>query len=69
MPETASVSQGALRGSGADTSTCASSSNGIQWKQVRTVLGDTNFPEETRPIHVVEEDRSVSLADSAMHAY
>ncbi len=39
-----------------------------QWKQVRTVLGDTIF-EETRPIHVVEEDRSVSLADSAMHAY
>ena len=39
-----------------------------QWKQVRTVLGDTIF-EETRPIHVVEEDRSVSLADSALHAY
>ena len=39
-----------------------------QWKQVRTVLGDTIF-EETRPTHVVEKDRSVSLADSAMHAY
>jgi lauroyl/myristoyl acyltransferase len=39
-----------------------------QWKQVRTVLGDTIF-EETRPIHVVEKDKSVSLADSAMHAY
>lgn len=39
-----------------------------QWKQVRTVLGDTIF-EETRPIHAVEKDTSVSLADSAMHAY
>ena len=39
-----------------------------QWKQVRTVLGDTIF-EETRPIHVVEEGTSVSLADPAMHAY
>ena len=39
-----------------------------QWKQVRTVLGDTIF-EEARPIHVVEEDTSVSFADSAMHAY
>lgn len=39
-----------------------------QWKQVRTVLGDAIF-EETRPIHVVEEDTSVCLADSAMHAY
>lgn len=39
-----------------------------QWKQVRTVLGDTIF-EETKPIHAVEKDTSVSLADSAMHAY
>jgi lauroyl/myristoyl acyltransferase len=39
-----------------------------QWKQVRTVLGDTIF-EETRPIDAVEKDTSVSLADSAMHAY
>jgi len=39
-----------------------------QWKQVRTVLGNAIF-EETRPIHVVEEDTVVSLADSAMYAY
>ena len=38
-----------------------------QWKQVRTVLGDAIF-EKTRPLHVVEEDTSVSLADSPLHA-
>jgi KDO2-lipid IV(A) lauroyltransferase len=39
-----------------------------QWKQVRTVLGDTIF-EETRPIYATDQDSSLSLADPAMHAY
>ena len=39
-----------------------------QWKQVRTALGNQIF-EETRPIHVAEEDSSLSLADRTMHAY
>jgi hypothetical protein len=39
-----------------------------KWKQVRTALGKQIF-EETRPIHVAEEDSSLSLADRAMHAY
>jgi lauroyl/myristoyl acyltransferase len=38
-----------------------------QWKQVRTVLGDAIF-EETRPIHATDEDLSLSLTDSAVHA-
>jgi KDO2-lipid IV(A) lauroyltransferase len=39
-----------------------------QWKQLRTALGNQIF-EETRSIHVAEEDSSLSLADRAMHAY
>jgi lauroyl/myristoyl acyltransferase len=39
-----------------------------QWKQVRTILGDTIF-EETRPIYATDQDPSLSLADPAMHAY
>ena len=39
-----------------------------QWKQARIVLGTKIF-EETRPIHAVEADPPLPLAESAMHAY
>ncbi|MBT8407408.1 MAG: hypothetical protein KJP05_08120, partial [Deltaproteobacteria bacterium] len=39
-----------------------------QWKQVRTILGDAIF-EETRHIHAIDQDPSLSPADPAMHAY
>jgi lauroyl/myristoyl acyltransferase len=47
---------------------CALPDQWYQWKQVRIILGTKLF-EETRPIHAIESDRSVSLADSALHAH
>ncbi|NIQ91778.1 MAG: hypothetical protein GWN93_23375 [Deltaproteobacteria bacterium] len=64
--ETPNVSQRALQV--LERYICAFPEQWYQWKQVRTVLGNQLF-DETRPIHVVEEDTSVSHADSAMHAY
>ena len=64
--QTAAISQRALRA--LEQYIYMAPHQWYQWKQVRTALGDTIF-KETRPIHAVEKDTSVSLADSAMHAY
>jgi lauroyl/myristoyl acyltransferase len=65
-PEIVSVSQGALQL--LQQYICLFPEQWYQWKQVRTALGNQIF-EETRPIHVAEEDSPLSLADRAMHAY
>ncbi len=47
---------------------CLAPDQWYQWKQVRLILGTKLF-EETRPIHAVEADPSLPLADSALHAH